>query len=70
MSDVVHAVLAGIAIDFVRRGSVMSRHYIHPDEMQTDDPLPLPDGKAVMITCQYVDAELLDEPAVTRACTA
>jgi hypothetical protein len=67
--DVLHAALASLASDFVQRGNVMVRHYVPADEIETDDPLPLPDGRAVMITCQYVDADLLDA-GDTRACTA
>ena len=56
--DAVRNILAGSVSIFVDDGAIQSTHYYTKDDFCTmagDDPIDIPDGKAVKVTFEYVD---------------
>lgn len=52
-------VLIGMAEAFIDMRAARSENYIRADDFHGDDPVPMPKGKAVKITFEFVDEGVL-----------
>lgn len=53
--EVARLITAGLALDFVHSGQVKAERFYRAEDFCTDDPVLLPEGRAVKVSFEYAD---------------